>query len=99
MATQRKARRGRAVRAWVLIRFHQPVARSVERLRRVEVASGWPGRASVMRVDRVRPIRTSGDAKRRYHAFVEVHAANRAALDRVADYIEENFSHTDVYEF
>ncbi len=36
---------------------------------------------------------------RRYHSFAEIHARDRRALDRVVNYLEEHFSHMDVYEF
>lgn len=52
-----------------------------------------------MRADRVKPLQRGKVPLRRYHTFAEVHAANRAALNAVLDYIEAHFSHTDVYEF
>ncbi|MGH2349055.1 MAG: hypothetical protein ACRDFT_06255 [bacterium] len=107
MAKGAQATRARPVRAWLLIDFRGPIARSVRRLKRVEVARGWPGGASVMRVDKVKRITRNAAHDRRgnekrtheFNAFAEIHAKNRAALDGVLDYIEENFSHVEAYEF
>jgi hypothetical protein len=107
MAKRARAKRARPVRAWLLIDFRGPIARSVQRLKRVEVARGWPGGASVMRVDTVKRIKRNAEhshdknEKRthEFNAFAEIHAADHRALDRVLEYVEEHFSHVDVYEF
>jgi hypothetical protein len=70
----------------------------MRRLKDVEGARGWPGGASVMRLDRVKKIK-GPKRKHAFNAFVEIEAADYGALDRVFDYIEAHFSHVDVYEF
>jgi GTPase Era involved in 16S rRNA processing len=107
MAKRARTERARPARAWLLIDFRGPTARSVQRLKRVEVARGWPGGASVMRVDKVKRIKRNAESshgknEKRTHEFnavAEIHAKNRAALDGVLDYIEKNFSHVEAYEF
>ncbi len=98
MATTAQTKAGRRVGGFLLIHFHHPVARSVTRLRRVELAKGWPGGASVIRVQRIRRI-VAPKRARKFHAFAELQAADRPALRRVLDYLEENFSHIEAYEF
>lgn len=111
MATASKGRKSRGLRAWVLIRFHgkrgegaHPTPTEVRgkqhRLGRVRRAADWPTGVRVKRVDSIkRPIPRDNRQVRTYHTFLEVRAANRAALNRALDYIEHHFSHTDVYEF